>query len=280
MHCAGFQRRKASPPDGSTRGDRAVLGASVRAFTLIELLVVVAIIGVLAGIGLPALKGFGSSNALSAAASQLKDDLALARQTAMNQRSDVYVVFVGPQATWLGEPLVTQADKNTARRLLNSQYTSYALYSKRQLGDQPGAARERYLTPWRNLPEGVFISTNEFDNLSLRTPNLWQQATLTNRPFGFTSANIRFPTETGPRVSMAFVGFDYEGRLIKPSGVTAIRGDEFIHLVKGTVLPSKNAQGVYDSAPAEVIETPKNNTTNNPVIQIDWMTGRGRVVRL
>ncbi len=281
MYCAGFQRRKASLPDGSTWGDRAVLGASVRAFTLIELLVVVAIIGILAGIGLPALKGFGSSNALSAAASQLKDDLALARQTAMNQRSDVYVLFVGPEALTTSWPtLVTQADKNIARRLLNSQYTSYALYSKRQLGDQPGAPRERYLTPWRNLPEGVFISTNEFDNLSLRTPNLWQQATLTNRPFGFTSANIRFPTETGPRVSMAFVGFDYEGRLIKPSGVTANRGDEFIHLVKGTVLPAKNAQGLYDIAPAEVIETPKNNTTNNPVIQIDSTTGRGRVVRL
>jgi hypothetical protein len=31
--------------------------------------------------------------------------------------------------------------------------------------------------------------------------------------------------------------------------------------------------------PAEVIETPRNNFTNNPAIRIDWLTGRARVVQ-
>ncbi len=281
MHCAGLRQRRLREQDRKSCFEILSLSRATHGFTLIELLVVVAIIGILAGIGLPALKGLGSSNAISAATSQLLDDFALARHTAMNQRSDVYVVFVEPKSlatSW--SLLTTQPDKNLAKRLLNSQYSSYALYSKRNLGDQPGSPRERYLTPWRNLPEGIFISTNEFENLSFRSPVLWQQATLTNRPFAFTAVDICFPTETGPRVSMAFVGFNYKGQLIKPQGMSGTRGDEFIQLVKGTVIAAKNAQNQYEVAPAEIIETPRNNTTNNPVIQIDWLTGRGRVVRL
>ena len=53
--------------------------AGRRAFTLIELLVVMAIIGVLAAIGLPAIRGMGGSNDVGAAVRQLMDDLSNAR---------------------------------------------------------------------------------------------------------------------------------------------------------------------------------------------------------
>src|SRR5436189_5775426 len=66
------------------------------AFTLIELLVVMAIIGLLAAIGLPALKGFGKGTGMAGAQRQLLDDLALARLRAISGRTTVYMVFVPP----------------------------------------------------------------------------------------------------------------------------------------------------------------------------------------
>ena len=67
---------------------------SVGAFTLVELLVVMAIIAILASVGLPALRGIGKGNRMSGAVRQVMDDLALARLRAISSRSPVYMVFV------------------------------------------------------------------------------------------------------------------------------------------------------------------------------------------
>src|SRR2546427_10316059 len=66
------------------------------AFTLIELLVVMAIIGLLAAIGLPALKGFGKGTGMAGAQRQVLDDLALPRLRAISGRTTIYMGVVSP----------------------------------------------------------------------------------------------------------------------------------------------------------------------------------------
>src|SRR5436309_5692768 len=141
------------------------------AFTLIELLVVMAIIGLLATIGLPALKGFGKGTGMAGAQRQLLDDLAFARLRAISGRTTIYMVFVPPGimahfADFTGGGS-TQAERDRWSRqltnLITGQYTAYALLTKRTVGDQPGQEIPRYISEWKRLPQGVFIATNKFN---------------------------------------------------------------------------------------------------------------------
>ncbi|HXG49028.1 MAG TPA: hypothetical protein VNO52_15495, partial [Methylomirabilota bacterium] len=130
--------------------------------TLLELLVVVGIIGLIATIGLPALKGLGQSNKMAAANQQLISDLAAARRIAIKDRADVYVLFLPPASSTQMLPAFMQGRTNEVNRLLTGQQTAYALYLTRQAGDQPGRAHPRYVSEWRELPDGVLIPTWKF----------------------------------------------------------------------------------------------------------------------
>src|SRR4249920_3013386 len=66
------------------------------AFTLLELLVVLAIIGILTAVALPSMKGLQKSNVMTAASQQLVDDIGLARQYAIKERTTVHLLFVPP----------------------------------------------------------------------------------------------------------------------------------------------------------------------------------------
>ena len=106
---------------------RHVRGAGNAAFTLLELLVVFVIIGILASITLPALKGIGQANLTAAGNRQILDDLFLARLRAINERTTVYMVFVPPTILRKIElerrnPLELKSLTN----LLGSQFTGYA----------------------------------------------------------------------------------------------------------------------------------------------------------
>jgi prepilin-type N-terminal cleavage/methylation domain-containing protein len=231
-----------------------------RAFSLVELLVVMAVIAVLAGIGIPALKGLGGSNSMGAATRQLLDDLAYARLKAINDRTTVYVVFVSDQI--LRQPWNSQQRREIAK-VANLQYTSYALFANRSLGDQPGPGTARYITDWRTLPEGTFIPTNKFNYAA--EPNRMQAPIFTRT---LRHVLIPFPTATNQSIPLPCIAFDFQGRLKQTDDVV-------LPIARGSIIyPQEQNPNSMDSP--EVIESPKGGTTNNPSIRIDWLTGRAR----
>jgi prepilin-type N-terminal cleavage/methylation domain-containing protein len=281
-----------------------------RAFTLLELLVVVSIMGILAAVGLPMLKSFGQSTITKNAIQQLQSDLAFARQKAISERTTVYVVFVPP--TIVDPSLDTQvknAQPVTERprvlqqylSLCKRPYASYALFTDRNVGSQPGQRNPRYLTEWRSLPENTFVATNKFINLMANsaTKNAWvKQYTnrfdvnraylLPTRPFAhrnFPVPNARSTNASGVRIEwpMPYVAFDAQGKLfwhLEQDLNDKLLGQklqsEFIPLARGSVFVTTNAGGVYQ--PADVMENPPGNSSNLfNVLNVNWLTGRVRL---
>src|SRR6266508_1011698 len=188
------------------------------AFTLMELLIVLAIMGLLAAIALPAMKGLQKSNTIANATQQLTADLALARQTAIRERTTVHVVFVPPTILTMNYNTANdEAGRRDSRQwanLLTGAYSTYALFAERTVGDQPGQRMFRYLTGWRTLPDGMFIAEWEFDP-SLSDPsmlNAWFSTPETNRPFKYIL--LPFPTVGGLSNFVPHIAFDEKGSVL------------------------------------------------------------------
>ena len=250
-----------------------------RAFTLLELLVVIGIIALLATLGVGALRGFTAVNVVQAGNRQLLDDINRARASAQNQRSTVYMVFVPPLNTFP----VGVVPSNQRKYLTNrwpGQLTSYNFITMRSPGDQPGRGRAQYLSEWKTLPQGVFINTNKFVDLPA---NAWLAAAslaqTTNFPMlPFSYVKLPFPTTTSALVDMPCIAFNYRGALVGPDAEKPRQIDEILSLTRGSlILPRGNNEVPKLTDPLETIETPRGNSTNNPYIRIDWITGRARL---
>ena len=75
----------------------------IAAFTLVELLAVIGIMGLLAAVAVPALKGLTGSGGRKQALSQVMGAFEIARNTAINNRTNAAVIF--PDSTFtLGDP--------------------------------------------------------------------------------------------------------------------------------------------------------------------------------
>jgi prepilin-type N-terminal cleavage/methylation domain-containing protein len=249
------------------------------AFTLIELLVVIGIIALLASIGVGSLRGFSAMNAVAAGNRQLLDDLNMARNYALNQRTTVYVVFVPPLDTYNTSQLTNDVWRRQLTNRLSGQFTSYNFLTLRSPGDQPGQGRAKYLSDWKSLPEGVFIAENKFSYLD---KTAWYATNAVDRPFMRLTNSIPFPTADSPRTNtMTFgfpvVAFNFRGELIGPNSSQPRQGDEFIRLTRGSVVLSRDSEGHLKRDLPELIPTPKGNETNNPYVRVDWLTGRPRV---
>jgi prepilin-type N-terminal cleavage/methylation domain-containing protein len=252
------------------------------AFTLIELLVVVVIIGVIASLGLPALKGIRKSHDMAVATRQLLDDIGLARQRAISERTTVYVVFVPPTITSPQLVSMLRPDRKAMQIYTNlgqGQYRAYALYTDRSVGDQPAQKTPRYLTEWKTLPEGVFIATRKFEDLTAKRNQFRDYPASTHRPF-LPPRKFYFPYR-GSRVEWAlpYIAFNWQGQLVYPETWEPLFDkDETIPLARGSIFYPTAADGRFLAA--DVVENPQGNSTNTyNRIRINWLTGRARVER-
>ena len=266
------------------RTGRPMRRAGLRAFSLLEMMVVIAIIGLLTALALPHMKGFTQSSSMTGATRQFLDDINFARQRALANRSEVCMVFL-PPGFWTnmtpppsGSYLSTNAQMAS---LYFHQLAAYALIAMRTVGDQPGQSNVHYLTDWKPLPQGVFISPFQFTNSQFVTNYVWTTNTTPpglTTPFpvtGFLTSTFPFPsTYSGYSLPMPYIGFTANGQLTTPSQ------DQYLMLASGSILYQASAAGpttpgwIYPDAE----ETPPANDFNYPnILHIDWLTARTRI---
>lgn len=247
---------------------RSLRLAFASAFTLIELLLVIGIIGIIAALGIPAMKGFGTGNVMGVAQRQLLDHFALARQLALSSKSDVYVVFISTNIVGFNTTAMSANERSQYTNLVGGQYSAYALYSPRTVGDQPGQANPRYLTEWIHLPEHVFIAPYKFDPLNT-SPYPYQPP----YDLSFPLKNLSFPNgNSGTLYPLHYLGFNHLGQLISGQ-------DELIALASGSAFYQQNVGGGYQPAFVDLQVKPADNYTNHWV-RINWVTGRAGVDEL
>lgn len=258
------------------------------AFTLIELLVVIGIIGILAATAVPAIRSLTSSNTVVAGHRQILGDLAYARQLAISSRQTVYFVLLPEFAksdvfTRAASGLLTAEEQRLAKQqmtnLLSSQYTGYALFGRRTVGDQPGGGYARYLMEWRNLPDGMLFSGTNFVGL----PPIRATAVPTNRPLPLM--NIPFPrVYTGdprgtdsrfPALTVPYIAFDPSGRITYDGAERPYGPEEYLSLARGSIFyPRDSAGRLAPNRSLDVVFAPPGA---RELVRVNGLTGRARI---
>ncbi len=119
------------------------------AFTLVEMLAVTAIITLLMGLAVPAVKTMARSAGRRSAIDLLLTTFDQARVTAIRGNSETYVGFA-----------------DSAFPNADMRYRSFILFRPRSEDDQPpldvpGTSQYVYLTKWKTLPQGISIKSEQ-----------------------------------------------------------------------------------------------------------------------
>src|ERR1019366_9436225 len=129
-------------------------------------------------------------------------------------------------------------DRAIAQTLYDKQLTAYAYLCLRSVGDQPGMHTARYLSSWRTLPSGAYISPEKFIPTTSASPPVLTITTNGGMPayriYGFNyTNNLPFPagTNLAPYINLPYIAFDGMGSLV--SGITG--QPELIPISEGSI---------------------------------------------
>jgi hypothetical protein len=223
---------------------------------------------------------------MATATRQVLDDVALARQRAMVNRSTVYMVFLPPMF-WNDPYYTASMSSQQISNLVMHQYSAYALVSLATVGDQPGQHHPQYITDWRILPSGVFIAPFEFSLTNavtnIVTTNTLAGTTVVNSIQPWQWVSVPFPslysTNTyglNTYMSLPAIAFTPQGQL----ATTPPFNNQYIALARGSIFYPTDTNGVPLFQPPNLAEVPPGNDVKNPnLIQIDWMTARPTLVQ-
>jgi len=246
--------------------------ARQRGFTLVEMLAVIAVMLIVLRLTLPSLDGLLGSDAEGMARTQLIGDLNKARSMALERGGAVQVVFMPLYGDILSIDNNNKINNNAkalyfssnpdANRLLGSQLVAYALYSESQPGDQPGKPSPKWLTDWKFLPSGYFLSSQD---LYASCPSRVRVKNLANNSPYFNG-----------ELEMPAIAYNSRGQL-KGAGLKGV----YLPVIKGGVFPPiKDQNGNYSVTSADPPDQSSIINLERYWLRVGAVTGRAVVEEL